>query len=682
MEVRKTVTVLFADISGSTALGERLDPESLRGIMSRYFEEMRSAIEQHGGTVEKFIGDAVMAVFGVPTVHEDDALRAVRAASQMREILATLNAELERDFGARLQIRIGINTGEVVAGDPSAGETFVTGDTVNVAARFEQTAEPGEIVFGEETHRLVRDAVQVEPVEPLELKGKTDRVPAFRFVDVTPGAPAFARRLDSPLVGREEELGRLQRVFDEAVAERACRMVTVLGDAGLGKSRLVTELVARVGGGARVLWARCLPYGEGITFWPVAELVKEAAAIDETDAPDAARSKLRALVADAEDGTEVAERVSAAIGLGGDGAGGGDIQETFWAVRRLLEILAAEKPLVVLFDDIHWAEPTFLDLLEYVTRFSAEHPLLLVCTARPDLRETRPDWNTLGETIVLEPLSQDESAHLIANLLGSVGLPADVQARITDAAEGNPLFVEEMLRKLIDERLLERDNGHWSARGDLSEVAVPGTINALLSARLDQLELEERAVIQRASVVGKVFWWGAVTELLRRTTGRASARTCRRSFARSSCTRTAPGSPERTRSGSATSWSATPPTVRCRSGRGRICTGASRGGSNARRATGSPSSRRSSATTSNSRIGTRPSSGRSATRRARSPRQPPNGSRRRDAGRSRTGTSRRPRTSCRAPWICFPRRIRAVSTSCSTSGSRSRSRTSRGRRPC
>ena len=182
-------------------------------------------------------------------------------------------------------------------------------------------------------------------------------------------------------------------------------------------------------------------------------------------------------------------------------------------MRRLLEILAAQTPLVVLFDDIHWAEPTFLDLLEYVTRFSAEHPLLLVCTARPDLRETRPDWNTLGETIVLEPLSQDQSADLIANLLGSVGLPADVQARITDAAEGNPLFVEEMLRKLIDERLLERDNGHWSARGDLSEVAVPGTINALLSARLDQLELEERAVIQRASVVGKIFWWGAVTEL-------------------------------------------------------------------------------------------------------------------------------------------------------------------------
>jgi len=513
VEVRKTVTVLFADISGSTALGEQLDPESLRGIMSRYFEEMRSAVEQHGGTVEKFIGDAVMAVFGVPTVHEDDALRAVRAASQMREILATLNGELDRDFGARLQIRIGINTGEVVAGDPASGETFVTGDTVNVAARFEQTAEPGEIVFGEETHRLVRDAVHVDPAEPLELKGKSDRVPAFRLVDVTPGAPAFARRLDSPLVGREEEVGRLQRAFEEAVAERACRMVTVLGDAGLGKSRLVTELVARLGGRARTLWARCLPYGEGITFWPVAEAVWEAAAIDESDAPDAARAKLRALVAGEEDGAEVADRVSAAIGLSDDAPGGGDIQETFWAVRRLFEIVAADTPLVVLFEDIHWAEPTFLDLLQYVTRFSAERPLVLMCTSRPDLRETRPDWGTLGDTIVLQPLSPDQSADLIANLLGQVGLPADVQARITDAAEGNPLFVEEMLRKLIDERLLERDNGHWSARGDLLQLAVPGTINALLSARLDQLEFEERAVIQRASVVGKVFWWGAVTEL-------------------------------------------------------------------------------------------------------------------------------------------------------------------------
>jgi class 3 adenylate cyclase/tetratricopeptide (TPR) repeat protein len=510
MEVRKTVTVVFADVTGSTALGERLDPESMRGVMSRYFDEMRAAVERHGGTVEKFIGDAVMAVFGVPVVHEDDALRAVLAAEGMREVLGTLNVELERDWGARLEIRVGINTGEVVAGDPSSGQSFVTGDTVNVAARLEQAAEPGDVLIGEATHRLVRDAVVVKPLDPLELKGKAERVPAFRLLDVTPGAAPFARRLDSPLVGRDEELGRLRRTLDEAVSGRACRLAVVVGDAGLGKTRLVREFLDRESERVRILWARCLPYGEGITFWPVAEMVKAAARIGETDSPEAARSKLGDLVAAAEDGAEVAERVSSAIGLGD---GGGDIQEMFWAIRRLLEILALEIPLVVVVEDIHWAEPGMLDLLHYLARFSAGSPVFVLCTSRPEIRDLRPDWSTVAETIALEPLDESECEALIANLLGRVGLTGDVRIRITEAAEGNPLFVEEMLRKLIDDGHLERDDGHWAARGDLSRVSVPGTINALLSARLDQLEAEERVVIQRASVVGKVFWWGAVTEL-------------------------------------------------------------------------------------------------------------------------------------------------------------------------
>jgi class 3 adenylate cyclase/tetratricopeptide (TPR) repeat protein len=510
MEVRKTVTVVFADVTGSTALGERLDPESMRGVMSRYFDEMRAAVERHGGTVEKFIGDAVMAVFGVPVVHEDDALRAVLAAEGMREVLGTLNVELERDWGARLEIRVGINTGEVVAGDPSSGQSFVTGDTVNVAARLEQAAEPGDVLIGEATHRLVRDAVVVKPLDPLELKGKAERVPAFRLLDVTPGAAPFARRLDSPLVGRDEELGRLRRTLDEAVSGRACRLAVVVGDAGLGKTRLVREFLDRESERVRILWARCLPYGEGITFWPVAEMVKAAARIGETDSPEAARSKLGDLVAAAEDGAEVAERVSSAIGLGD---GGGDIQEMFWAIRRLLEILALEIPLVVVVEDIHWAEPGMLDLLQYLARFSAGSPVFVLCTSRPEIRDLRPDWSTVAETIALEPLDESECEALIANLLGRVGLTGDVRIRITEAAEGNPLFVEEMLRKLIDDGHLERDDGHWAARGDLSRVSVPGTINALLSARLDQLEAEERVVIQRASVVGKVFWWGAVTEL-------------------------------------------------------------------------------------------------------------------------------------------------------------------------
>jgi class 3 adenylate cyclase/tetratricopeptide (TPR) repeat protein len=510
VEVRKTVTVLFADVTGSTALGERLDPESVRGVMSRYFDEMRAAVEAHGGIVEKFIGDAVMAVFGVPMVHEDDALRAVLAASQMRESLASLNAELEREWGARIRIRVGVNTGEVVAGDPSAGQTFVTGDTVNVAARLEQAAEPDEILVGQETHRLIRDAVLVEPVEPLELKGKAERVGAFRLLEVTPGTPQFARRLDSPLVGRDEELARLQKAFEEAVALGACRVSTVVGDAGMGKSRLVGELTTLVGDRARTLSGRCLPYGEGITFWPVAEAIKTAASIGDLDSPDAARSKVQHLVAKAEDGGDVADRIAAATGIG---EGGGDIRETFWAVRRLLEILADDGPLIVLFEDIHWAEPTFLDLLQYMAGFSTDHPILILCTARPDIRDSRPDWGNVSEQIVLEPLGETECEWLIQNLLGQVGLTGEVRTRITDSAEGNPLFVEEMLRMLIDEGLLERDNGHWATRGDLSRIAVPGTISALLSARLDQLQSEERAVIQRASVVGKVFWWGAVTEL-------------------------------------------------------------------------------------------------------------------------------------------------------------------------
>jgi class 3 adenylate cyclase/tetratricopeptide (TPR) repeat protein len=512
VETRKTVTVLFADVTGSTALGERLDPESMRGIMSRYFDEMRSAIESHGGTVEKFIGDAVMAVFGVPTVHEDDALRAVRAASQMRDLLDILNTELERDWGARLEIRTGVNTGGVIAGDPSAGQSFVTGDTVNVAARLEQAAEPGEILIGAVTRELVRDAVQVKETEPLDLKGKAERVPAFRLLDVTPGSPAFARHLDSPLVGREGDLAQLDAAFEDAVTARICRVATVVGDAGLGKSRLVTEFVTRNGDRARTLWSRCLPYGEGITFWPVTELVWAAGGIAEVGSPEDARAKVRALIANAEDGDTIAELIEAAIGLG-EGSASADIRQTFWAVRRLLEVLAEDGPLVVVIDDIHWAETTFLDLLQYLSGFSAGHPLFVLCTSRPEIRERRADWGSVSSMVTLAPLTEEECERLIANLLGEAGVSGDAADRIAEAAEGNPLFVEEMLRKLIDDGSLRREGGTWTATRDLSEVPVPETISALLAARLDQLEPQERAVIQRASVVGKTFWWGAVSDL-------------------------------------------------------------------------------------------------------------------------------------------------------------------------
>jgi len=281
-EVRKTVTVVFCDVTGSTAMGERLDPESVRRLMSRYFSEMRTALERHGASVEKFIGDAVMAVFGVPQIHEDDALRAVRAAADMRQALLLLNKELERDYGVTLAARIGVNTGDVVAGDPS-GETLVTGDAVNVAARLEQAAEPGEVLIGPKTLRLVRDAVYAEAVEPLELKGKSEPIAAFRLVEVIAGAPGVARRLDSPMVGREWQLAQLREAFDSATADRSCRLVTVIGTPGVGKSRLAEEFVHGLHGRATVLRGRCLPYGDGITFFPVGELIKEAAGLDDFD---------------------------------------------------------------------------------------------------------------------------------------------------------------------------------------------------------------------------------------------------------------------------------------------------------------------------------------------------------------------------------------------------------------
>ena len=512
-EVRKTVTVIFSDVAGSTGLGERLDPESMRRAMSRYFETIRGVLERHGGIVEKFIGDAVMAVFGIPQLHEDDALRAVRAATEMREILAGLNEELERGWGIRIENRTGINTGEVVAGDPSSGQTLVTGDAVNVAARLEQAARPGEILIGEETRRLVRDAVEVERLDPLILKGKTQPVPAYRLLMVRAGAPAFARHLDSPLVGRTRECLVLQQAFERSAAERSCLLFTVLGPAGAGKSRLAEELIGKVEGQSTVVRGRCLPYGEGITFWPVREVVKQLSGFEDTDSPEETREKIEQLLHGEGDASIIARRVAEAIGLA---EGGGVQEEIFWGIRKLLESVARSRPLVVVFDDIHWADATFLDLVEHIADWSRDAPILLLCPARLELLDQRPTWGggKLNATsILLEPLSHEECGILIENLLGQAGLASDLKRRIADAAEGNPLFVEEMLRMLVDDGLLQRMNGHWEPKGDLSRVPVPTTIQAVLAARLDRLEEEERHVLSRASVGGKVFYRGAVAEL-------------------------------------------------------------------------------------------------------------------------------------------------------------------------
>ncbi|MGH3113881.1 MAG: adenylate/guanylate cyclase domain-containing protein, partial [Gaiellaceae bacterium] len=337
------VTVLFTDVSGSTDLAERLDPESVRRVMGRYFDEMRAVIERHEGTVEKFIGDAIMAVFGIPAVHEDDALRAVRAAVEMRQALDALNGELEREWGVRIAVRTGINTGEVVAGDATAAQMLVTGDAVTVAARLQQAAEAGEVLIGRDTYLLLRDAVQGDPVEPLQVKGKEEPLDAYLLAELTPGAALPARHLDSPLVDRLRELELLGEAFDRAVGERACRLMTVIGTAGVGKSRLASEAVSAVGERATVLVGRCLPYGEGITYWPLVEAVKQAGGIADADAVDAVRAKLATLVEDGEDAPLVADRITQLLGVVESVATN---EQTFWSVRRLLEAMARRRPVV------------------------------------------------------------------------------------------------------------------------------------------------------------------------------------------------------------------------------------------------------------------------------------------------------------------------------------------------
>jgi class 3 adenylate cyclase len=468
-EERKNVTVLFCDVVGSTELGERLDPESVRRVLGRFFETVRDVVERHGGSVEKFIGDAVMAVFGVPVLHEDDPLRAVRAAGEVREEFAALNEELMRDFGSVIGFRIGINTGEVVTG---TDERLATGDAVNVAARLEQAAGPGQVLLGETTVERVGDAVVLERLADLDLKGKSEPVPAWELREVR--AEETRRLSAAPMVGRELELQALRDAFAEALDSHSCRLVTVVGAAGVGKSRLVAEFLGGLDG-ARVVLGRCVAYGDGITYRPVAEVLRQLRPLETLISDQRVLAALSGLVADDE---------------------ASSTEEIAWAVRKLLEAAAAERPLVCVFDDVNWGEDTFLDLVEQVAALARGAPLLVVCMARPDLLDHRPGW---GGLVRLEPLSDDESDLLIAELLGGAGLEESLRERIRGAAEGNPLFVEEMIAMLRD--------------AHDGEVTVPATIQALLASRLDQLPAPEREVLECGAVEGRVFHLGAVQAL-------------------------------------------------------------------------------------------------------------------------------------------------------------------------
>ncbi|HEX6724571.1 MAG TPA: adenylate/guanylate cyclase domain-containing protein [Gaiella sp.] len=501
----KLATLVFCDLSGSTAMGERLDAEAVRSLMLSYFHEMRGALERHGGTVEKFVGDAVLAVFGVPEAHEDDALRACRAALEMQARLGALNEDLEQRFGTRIALRIGVNTGEVVAGDSSSRETFVTGDPVNVAARLEQAAGPGDVLLGAPTYRLVRDAVRVEAIEPLQAKGKSEPVPAYRLLEVSGFGPA-ARPAGTPFTGRAEQLDRLERVFEKVVASGTARLATVVGEPGVGKSRLVAELVSRLGMRARVVRGTCLSYGEGITYWAVGQIARELAGVRDEHSPEEVLALLEAHVSETAEPSAVAAHVGRLLGVAG---GSATAEDTAGAIAAFLAAGARERPLVVVVDDIQWAEPTLLDLLAGMPAALATVPVMVLVLSRPELLEERPAWNA---TVRLEPFGARDLDQLLDAVLG--GAPAATRARLAGASGGNPLFLEELVAMLRDEGVLEGADGSSSLLGDLDALALPTSLSALLGARLDSLEPGARATLERGSVEGEVFHRGAVVALV------------------------------------------------------------------------------------------------------------------------------------------------------------------------
>jgi class 3 adenylate cyclase len=460
-DARKIVTALFCDVADSTGLGEQLDPEALHHVLGRYFDIARATIERHGGTVQKYAGDAVLAVFGIPQIHEDDALRAVRAAVDIRGQLP----ELERELGIPLRLRTGVNTGVVLTDE---GRNLALGDAVNVAARLEQAASPGEILLGPETRQLVRDAVDAEPLEPLALRGKREPLQAFRLRALDPTAPAVARRLEIPLVNRRRELEKLRETWQRTLASSSCRLVTLVGAAGVGKSRLAEELLAEVGPDARVLRGRCLPYGEGITFWPIEEAL----------AP-------------------VGESAAAVLGLI-SGGGAATPEELFWRVRQLLESLAAERPLILYVDDLQWGESMLIELLSHIVTLSRGAPLLLLCTGRPELFDEHTQWSRPSPaaiTIRLDTLGDDDCERLLDQL--DDRLERDARRQVIRSSEGNPLFLQEML-------ILARERG---------SVEVPPTIQALLAARLERLPSSQRELLARGAVEGQVFHRSAVAVL-------------------------------------------------------------------------------------------------------------------------------------------------------------------------
>jgi predicted ATPase/class 3 adenylate cyclase len=524
-EAFKPVTIVFCDVVKSTQMGRQLDDLPMRRVMDEYGKIVRQVFGSHGGTVGRRHGDGFMIAFGIPELHEDDALRAVRAAHALRIKLQELDAKLWRERELSLKVRVGVNTGTVLVRDAGALEDEVNGDPVTIAKRFEQAAETDQILIGAETYRLVAAAVDVGKSQEIIVDGIPEPQTVWPLLEVNPDQPARVRRLDAPLIGRQREQALLSEIFKRVVDERLCHLVTVLGFAGVGKSRLVDEFVNGLGEEATVLNGHCLEYGDSTALWPMVQIVRQAAGVAPTASPDQVNQRLVELVRDQEVGELVAARLAQVLGFGFERQE--DLREdTVWALRLLLQALAGDKPLVVVVDDLHWAEPTLLDALENIAETAQDAPIMLICLARSDELFPRRQWPGAKENYFafrLSPLREAEGEQLVGHLLDGQVDP-EAQTHISEWAQGFPLIVEELVANLRDEGKLQSTNGRWRLQldavgdehpypgagaweqtGRTQKVSVPTSIKALLLPRLGRLDATGQAIIERAAVVGEQF---------------------------------------------------------------------------------------------------------------------------------------------------------------------------------
>jgi class 3 adenylate cyclase len=507
VEERKIVTVLFCDLVGFTAASEQQDPEDVRARIAPYYGRLRQEIERYGATVEKFVGDAVMAVFGAPIAHEDDPERAVRAGLSVLDAITELN---QTDPGLDLNVRVGINTGEAVVAlgaRPEQGEGIVTGDVVNTASRIEGAAPVNGVAVGEQTFQTTSHVFEYEPLAAVTVKGKAEPLSLWRARAIRDRfGRDSARQYRTPFVGRELEKPLLIGTFERAVQQQSVQLVTIVGEPGVGKSRLVAELFGYIDAKPELIrWrqGRCLPYGEGITFWALGEIVKAEAGILESDSAEVAAAKLEAAVPPEESERQwLLQRLAPLVGI--EAASPAEREELFAAWRRYLESLAAAGPRVLVFEDLHWADEALLAFLEYLVEWSQEIPLLVLCAARPELYERRPGWGAglrNAHTINLSPLSDRETAELVSHLVSTTVLGQELQHAIVERSGGNPLYAEEFVRLLADRGL------------DSDGALLPDSVQALIAARLDTLTPDRKSMLQDAAVIGKVFWAGALVEI-------------------------------------------------------------------------------------------------------------------------------------------------------------------------